>query len=218
MMLGVCGGLASAAWFSVVRAESRPRTPASFHSATDTLRITRTPRREPLVLPQGEGWFEVALADSGRLRLTIHLPDRTRGWSDGATIFLDPVGDATPAPGHDDLQLDFRRTLDSSVVRQGVHGRWLAPGSDPDWRLGRARGMETWTVRTMEEADGWRLELLLDRAWLKGTPAVAARLGLLLHDDAPNRWVAWPSPEGQRAVMLEREPERWRPVRLQDEN
>lgn len=185
---------------------------------SDTLRIERSPTRLPLALPQGEGWFETALADSGRLRLTIHLPDRTRGWSDGVAILLDPVGDATPAPGHDDLQLDFRRTLDSSVVRQGVHGRWLAPGSDPDWRLGRARGMETWTVRTTEEDDGWTLELLLDRAWLEGTPTVTARLGLLLHDDAPNRWVAWPSPEGQRAVMLEREPKRWRPVRLQDEN
>jgi hypothetical protein len=215
MMFGVCGGLTMAASFSVARAESRPLHVASSRSVPDSLRITRTPSREALLLPQGDGWFETSLADSGRVRLTVHLPDRTPSWSDGVAIFLDPVGDATPAPGHDDLQLDFRRTLDSSVVRQGVHGRWLAPGSDPDWRLGRARGMETWTVRTMEEADGWTLELLLDRAWLEGTPELAARIGLLIHDDAPNRWVAWPARDGERAAVLERMPGRWMPVRLQ---
>ncbi len=183
----------------------------------DTLRIPRTGAADfRITVPQGEALVTVTRTDSQRVRLRVVVPDATPSWRDGIAILLDPVGDATPEPGHDDLQLDFRRTLDSSVVRQGVHGRWMEPASDPDWRLGTARGMETWTVASESTPTGWVLELLIDEGWLAGTPAQAARLGLLLHDDAPNRWSAWPAMGDAAATMIERRPARWAVVRLVD--
>ena len=90
----------------------------------------------PVWMGRSGDWVYVAAA----------LPDSTAAWRDEFALLLDPVGDRSPAPGHDDSQWVIRRVLDSSEVLRGVHGRWQLPGDDPAWRLGPARGGEGWDV------------------------------------------------------------------------
>ncbi len=74
------------------------------------------------------------------------IPDSTRYWGDDFVVSLDTRGDGGDNPRHDDFQLYFRRTLDSSVVFRGRLGRWEPPKGDPDWRLGAERSGGGWEV------------------------------------------------------------------------
>jgi hypothetical protein len=144
------------------------------------------------------------------------LPDATPAWRDEFALLLDPIGDRTPGPGHDDSEWVIRRVVDSSEVLRGVHGRWQLPGDDPSWRLGAARGGEGWEVRATSTASGWQVELRVDSAWLAGTyggtPAVAFRS----YDESRRVWTGWPTsvacPDGAR---LERAPGCWAAVRFE---
>lgn len=190
-------------------------SPAASQSR-DTLAIRADRSVElQIAMPQGAATAMLQRLPSGRVQLRVELPDATPSWRDGVTVFIDPVGDTTPAPGHDDFEYAFQRVLDSSVVRQAAHGTWMAPANDPDWRLGSARGMETWTVAVTTDANRWVLVLEIDEAWLAGTQDVRARLGLLLHDDDPNRWAAWPAgPAGRPPTQIGMRPVQWSPVLL----
>jgi hypothetical protein len=141
------------------------------------------------------------------------LPDSTPSWRDEFALLLDPVGDRTPSPGHDDGEWVIRRVVDSSEVLRGVHGRWQLPGDDPAWRLGAARGGEGWEVRATSTADGWQVELRIDAAWLAGTYGGTPALAFRAYDDTVRRWLGWPvsgdCPDGAR---LERTPGCWASV------
>ena len=161
----------------------------------------------PVWMGRSGDWVYVAAA----------LPDSTAAWRDEFALLLDPVGDRSPAPGHDDSQWVIRRVLDSSEVLRGVHGRWQLPGDDPAWRLGPARGGEGWDVRATSAPTGWQVELRVEAAWLAGTyggvPAVAFRA----YDDAVRIWTGWPvsqaCPDG---AQLERLPACWSAVLGED--
>ena len=145
--------------------------------------------------------------------VAAELPDSTPDWRDEFALMLDPVGDRTPGPGHDDAQWVIRRVLDSTEVLRGVHGRWQLPGDDPGWRIGAARGGEGWEVRAASTSSGWSVELRIDAAWFAGsyggTPATALRV----FDDAGREWIGWPVDDGcPSGAQLEREPRCWAPL------
>lgn len=96
------------------------------------------------------------------------IPDSTPYWGDDFVLSIDTRGDGGDNPQHDDFQLYFRRTLDSSVVFRGRLGRWEPPKGDPDWRLGAERSGGGWEVSARDGAKGWSLLLRLDPAWLEG--------------------------------------------------
>jgi hypothetical protein len=138
------------------------------------------------------------------------LPDATPSWRDEFALLLDPVGDRTPAPGHDDSEWVIRRVVDSSEVLRGVHGRWQLPGDDPSWRLGAARGGEGWEVRATSTAEGWEVELRIDAAWLAGTYGGTPTIAFRAYDDGVRRWLGWPaSPACPDGAALERQPACW---------
>lgn len=140
--------------------------------------------------------------------IAVRVPDTTAAWVDAVAISLDPLGDATPGPGHDDMQWEFRRVLDSSVVYQGRHGRWMPPADDPDWRLGTARSGGGWEVRAASDAAGWSVELRLDAEWFTSAPA--PRLAIRLYNDGPAGWWTWPAAAGLgHPAELERRPAWW---------
>jgi len=147
----------------------------------------------------------------GVVYLAALLPDSTFYWGDDFVISLDPVGDGTPAPGHDDVQWYFRRTLDSSVVFSGRHGRWMSPGDDPNWRLGVRRSLEQgWEVRSTSWASGWSVELRLDLAWLAGDGTGRPAIAFRTYNDAPGGWWTWPvAADLRQPTELERRPDRW---------
>jgi len=166
-------------------------------------------------MPGGSGPVSVWMGRSGEwVYVAASLPDSTPAWRDEFALLLDPIGDRTPAPGHDDSQWVIRRVVDSSEVLRGVHGRWQLPGDDAAWRLGAARGGEGWEVRATSTPSGWQVELRIDAAWLAGTyggtPAVAFRW----YDESRRVWAGWPAtaacPDG---VQLERAPGCWAAVR-----
>ena len=168
-----------------------------------------------VTMPAGSDVVSVWLGRSGQwVYVAAVLPDSTPAWRDEFALLLDPIGDRTPAPGHDDSEWVIRRVVDSSEVLRGVHGRWQLPGDDPAWRLGAARGGEGWEVRATSTASGWQVELRIDAAWLAGTyggtPAVAFRS----YDESLRVWTGWPAsvacPDGAR---LERAPGCWATVR-----
>ena len=106
-------------------------------------------------IPTAQGGVSVWSIQTGdTVYIAARLNDSTFYWGDDFVISLDPLGDRTPGPGHDDTQWYFRRVLDSSVVNRGRHGRWMAPSDDPDWRLGKERGGEGWEVRSSSDATG----------------------------------------------------------------
>ena len=117
----------------------------------------------------------------GFLHVAGTLPDSTFYWGDDFVISLDPLGDRTPGPGHDDTQWYFRRVLDSSVVNRGRHGRWMAPSDDPDWRLGKERSGDGWEVRGSSDAAGWSLELKLPALWFADDSGRTATMAILPH-------------------------------------
>jgi hypothetical protein len=133
---------------------------------------------------------------------------------DAVTVCLDAAGDRGGAPGHDDFQWLLRRTLDSSVVSRGRGGRWTPPLDDPDWRLGAARGGGGWEVGGADAPGGWHVVLRLDPAWLEGEAGRRPGIALLIHDDDPSRWYAWPPQAASAgASLVERVPALWVPLR-----
>jgi len=82
-------------------------------------------------MPTAQGGVRVWSVRSGdTVYIAARMTDSTFYWGDDFVISLDPLGDRTPGPGHDDTQWYFRRVLDSSVVNRGRHGRWMAPSDD----------------------------------------------------------------------------------------
>jgi hypothetical protein len=166
-------------------------------------------------IPTGSGPVSVWMGRSGEwVYVAAALPDGTPAWRDEFALLLDPIGDRTPAPGHDDGEWVIRRVVDSSEVLRGVHGRWQLPGNDPAWRLGAARGGEGWEVRATSTPAGWQVELRIDAAWLAGTyggtPAVAFRA----YDESVRVWTGWPASEAcPDGAQLERAPACWAAVR-----
>jgi hypothetical protein len=138
------------------------------------------------------------------------IPDSTPYWGDDFVLSLDTSGDAADSPQHDDFQLDFRRTLDSSVVYRGRNGRWEPPRADPDWRLGRERSGGGWEVDAWTSHAGWSLLLRLDPAWFAPSSAGIPRIAFRIYDNDPSGWFTWPSPSsGQQPTSIERSPSCW---------
>jgi hypothetical protein len=141
------------------------------------------------------------------------IPDPTWYWGDDFVVSLDTRGDGGPSPQHDDFQLYFRRTLDSSVVFRGRNGRWEPPKGDPDWRLGAERSGGGWEVSARDGAKGWSLLLRLDPAWLEGAEGRLPRLAVRIYDNDPQGWFAWPSARGTApATTVEQTPALWATV------
>lgn len=159
----------------------------------------------------GQGPVRVWLVRAGDFAyIAAELPDSTFYWGDDLVISLDPMGDRTPAPGHDDTQWYLRRTLDSSVVYRGIHGRWSPPSDDPDWRLGSARSGEGWDVRSVSTAKGWTLELRLTADWLAHAAPRRPAIAFRQYDDQPHGWYPWPRPAAAtQPTQVERKPEWW---------
>ena len=142
------------------------------------------------------------------------IPDSTRYWGDDFVVSLDTRGDGGDHPQHDDFQLDFRRTLDSSVVFRGRLGRWEPPKGDPDWRLGAERSGGGWDVSGQDGATGWSVLLRLDPAWLQGAEGRLPRLALRIYDNDPQGWFVWPLPDGTlQGSSVERTPDLWAAIR-----
>ncbi len=142
------------------------------------------------------------------------IADRSRSWADAFTVYFDVAGDRAEAPAHDDFQWSFHRALDSSVVYRGRSGRWSPPLDDPDWRLGKSREGGGWEVGGADDGHGWTVILRLDPAWFEGEAGRRPAIGFGIHDDDPNGWYAWPSPQTSAgAALLERTPALWVPVR-----
>lgn len=142
------------------------------------------------------------------------IPDSTPYWGDDFVVSLDTRGDGGSSPQHDDFQLYFRRTMDSSVVFRGRLGRWEPPKGDPDWRLGAERSGGGWEVSGLDGPRSWTLLLRLDPAWLEGAADRLPRLALRIYDDDPQGWFAWPLPAGTpQASSVERIPDLWAVLR-----
>ena len=138
------------------------------------------------------------------------LPDSTPSWRDEFALLLDPIGDRTPAPGHDDSEWVIRRVVDSSEVLRGVHGRWQLPGDDPAWRLGAARGGDGWEVRVTSTSAGWQVELRIEAAWLSGTYGGTPAAAFRAYNESVRVWTGWPvSAECPDGARLERHPPCW---------
>lgn len=146
--------------------------------------------------------------------LAARVADTTRGWRDGLTVSLDPRGARDAGPDHGATEWDVRRVADSSVIYRGRAGRWMPPGDDPDWRLGKTRTGEGWALWTADDAAGWSLELELDAEWLAGDAGRLPTLALTVFDDSPMRWVSWPAPPDVGPQLVERLPKLWEVVRL----
>jgi hypothetical protein len=169
----------------------------------------------PLRVPTARGEVEVWLgAHAEWVYWAVRLPDATPSWRDEAAVLLDPMGDRTPGPGHDDAAWVIRRVADSSEVLRGVHGRWMLPGDDPTWRLGAARGGDDWEVRVVSDATGWSVELRIARAWWSGEYGAAPAMAMRFFDDQVREWVGWPAPPRCPAGgQLDRAPGCWEQVR-----
>ena len=142
------------------------------------------------------------------------MPDSTPYWGDDFALSLDTRGDGGDAVEHDDFQLDFRRTLDSSMVFRGRLGRWEPPKGDPDWRLGSERSGGGWEVSARDGGKGWSLLLRLDPAWLDGAEGKFPRLALRIYDNDPQGWFAWPLlPGTAQPSAVEHTPDWWAPIR-----
>lgn len=164
----------------------------------------------------GQGEVRVWLVRAGpSVYIAAEIPDSTFYWGDDLVISLDPMGDRTPGPGHDDTQWYLRRQLDSSVVYRGRHGRWAFPNDDPDWRLGTERSGAGWEVRSVSTATGWSLELRLDGDWFAHSAPRHAAIAFRQYDDAPHGWYVWPvsSAAAAQPRQVERRPEWWADIR-----
>jgi len=164
-----------------------------------------------VMIPTAQGKVEVWLVRRGDSAfVAARITDSTYYWGDDFVVSIDPLGDGTPGPGHDDTQWYLRRMLDSSVANQGRHGRWMPPSDDPDWRLGKARSIDGWEVQGTSDAAGWSVELLLPVAWFIDETARQATIAFRSYDNDPSEWYSWPAPhEGERASRIEMLPARW---------
>jgi hypothetical protein len=161
-------------------------------------------------LGSGQGWV---VRSGESVVVAVRFADSTFYWGDDVVVSLDVWGDRGGAPGHDDFQWYLRRVLDSSVVYRGGQGKWRYPRDDPDWRLGAEREGGGWEVRSVSDAKGWSLELRLAIAYFREaksgtTPALALRT----YNDAPHGWHVWPPRALRQPTELERRPELWIPV------
>ena len=198
-------------------------------SGGDTLRIraltASAPSFDGVVAQQDYGApsVEIVTAQGGvkiwsvrsgdTVYIAARMTDSTFYWGDDLVISLDPLGDRTPGPGHDDTQWYFRRVLDSSVVNRGRHGRWMAPSDDPDWRLGKERSGDGWEVRGSSDAAGWSLELRLPALWFADDSGRTATIAFRSYDDSPHAWYSWPAPlPGERPTKVEITPVQWAAV------
>lgn len=165
-------------------------------------------------VPVGQGTASIWLLGAGdSLYLAVAIPDSSRSWADAVAICLAVGGEAGRAPGHDDFRFSWQRTLDSSVVYRGRNGRWEPPLDDPDWRLGPARSGGGWAVASADDGRRWTLVMRMDPAWLAGRDGRRPTLGLLIHDDDPSRWFAWPAqPSSAGVLLVERTPALWVPI------
>jgi hypothetical protein len=134
--------------------------------------------------------------DSASVYFAALLPDASPSWRDALVLCLDTGGDGADGPQHDDFQWEIHRVLDSSIVFRGQAGTWRAPRDDPDWRLGPDRAGGGWEVRGASTAQGWSVELRFDLAYFQAGRGQAPRIALLLFDDDPQRWRAWPPAAG----------------------
>lgn len=164
-----------------------------------------------VVMPTAQGAVNVWVVRYGDTAyVAARLSDSTFYWGDDFVINLDPLGDRTPGPGHDDTQWYLRRVLDSSVVNRGRHGRWMAPSDDPDWRLGEERSGDGWEVRGSSDAQGWSVELKLPMLWFVDETGRKATMSFRSYDDSPHAWYAWPAPlPGERPTKVEMTPVQW---------
>jgi hypothetical protein len=142
------------------------------------------------------------------------IPDSSPYWGDDFVVSIDTQGDGAPTPQHDDFQLYFQRTLDSSVVFRGRNGRWEPPRDDPDWRLGKDRSGGGWEVSAREGARGWNILVRLNPAWFAGESGRPPRIAFRIYDDSPSGWFSWPGPpHGAPVTLVERTPALWIPVK-----
>ncbi len=170
-----------------------------------------TPSIELLTAQGGVRIWVVRHGDTAYV--AARMADSTFYWGDDFVVSLDPLGDRTPGPGHDDTQWYLRRVLDSSVVNRGRHGRWMAPSDDPDWRLGKERSGDGWEVQGNSDATGWSVELELPVTWFADETARVATIAFRSYDNEPHAWYAWPAPrDGERPTRIEMLPERWAAV------
>lgn len=170
-----------------------------------------------VVLPSAQGGVKIWVVRSGDTAyVATRMTDSTFYWGDDFVVSLDPLGDRTPGPGHDDTQWYLRRVLDSSVVNRGRHGRWMAPSDDPDWRLGKERCGDGWEVRSSSDATGWSIELKLPVMWFADDSGRRATIAFRSYDDSPHAWYSWPAPRaGERPTRVEMVPKEWAVVLVQ---
>ena len=196
--------------------------------STDTLRVRPVDRaptmdgvatveeygRPALTIPTAQGGVQVwAVWRGDTAWIAARLQDSTYYWGDDFVVSIDPLGDRTPGPGHDDTQWYLRRMLDSSVVNQGRHGRWMPPNDDPDWRLGASRSTENWAVQGNSGPREWSVELRLPLTWLTDETGRRATIALRSYDDSPHAWYSWPAPRaGERPTRVEMDPGQWAEV------
>jgi hypothetical protein len=191
-----------------IRSVERPPAPGE---AVDSFRFGGPQLRIPTKQGTALVWL-LRAADS--LFVAAMIPDSTLYWGDDFVLSLNISGEAGASPGDDDFQWYFRRVIDSSVVYRGRDGRWQAPRSDPDWRLGAERGGGGWEVSTRDDRAGWSLVLRLDPAWLAEGRGKVPRIAFRIYDDSPQGWFAWPLRAGVTPVSVEQTPALWGHVQL----
>jgi len=142
--------------------------------------------------------------------VVARVPDHTPSWADAVSVCLDISGDRAPTPAHDDFEFTLRRVLDSSVVYRGRNGRWQPPLDDPDWRVGATHAGGGWEAAVMSDTAGWTLVLRLDPAWLAGEGGHPPGIALMVHNDEPSSWSAWPPrQDGSPSQDMDRTPMAW---------
>ena len=145
--------------------------------------------------------------------VVARVPDPTPSWADAVSLCLDLSGDRAPAPAPDDFQFTLRRVLDSSVVYRGRNGRWQPPLDDPDWRVGATHAGGGWQAATLSDAAGWSLVLRLDPAWVAGDAGRRPGIALIVHNDDPSSWSAWPTRQDRSLPQeLDQTPSAWAQV------
>jgi hypothetical protein len=189
--------------------------------------VTTPPRAEASLDSTGWGTPQVSIATragpasvwllraADSVFVVARVPDRTPSWADAVSLCVDVSGDGAPTPAHDDFQFTLRRVLDSSVVYRGRNGRWQPPLDDPDWRVGATHAGGGWQAAVGSDPTGWTLVLRLDPAWLAGEGGHPPGIALLVHNDDPSSWSAWPSRgDGSPPQDLDRTPAAWARVQL----
>jgi hypothetical protein len=214
--------LIALAWLTGVPSESR--------LAADTLRVARVataPLLDGQVDAREYGPSALSLVTAaGTVRVWIarhddfvyiaaDLPDSTFYWGDDFVVSLDGAGRGGTSPNAGSRQWYLRRLLDSSVVSTAVAGRWSTPGHEPSM-LGPTRHHDDWDVASSSSPTGWMVELRIRVAALDVGPG-APRLAFRTYNDRPSGWWSWPTPPaGVPPQRVERTPDLWVPIRLQE--